>query len=253
MPEITPFNKYEAEGAYHWRECDRRYSNWRRYNPALEARYQLTVDTIRRYAKSNNSLLDIGCGDGFLLCRLAPLMQRVVGVDSEKTAIGLAREKLGNIPNCELIHVSSYELPVAGRSFDFVVSADVIEHLTDPVWHLREICRVLRVTGSLVMTTPRWRRDRKWDERHEKEYRPAELRDLLGQYFEHVELRFFWPIKLSRFYATKVGWRVLKLLAIALGNPFIRSGTDPEKFGQILAVCRSPRIKARTTEGSTTT
>ena len=239
MAEVTSFDKYETLGAYHWAECDRRYLNWKRYNPALDARYQITADAILSLGTCD-SLLDVGCGDGLLMARVAPFVQRVVGVDTEQSAIKLARDKLLGFPNCELVHASSYDLPFSDSSFDVVTSADVIEHLKDPALHLKEICRVVKQTGALVLTTPKWREDGKWDVRHEKEYRPAELRALLSQYFEVVALKFFWPAKVSRFYETKLGWRFTKLFSIQLGNPFARSGTNPEQFGQILAVCRKP-------------
>jgi 2-polyprenyl-3-methyl-5-hydroxy-6-metoxy-1,4-benzoquinol methylase len=240
MTVATAFDKYDVHGAYHWAECDRRYVNWKRYNPALDARYEITVRTIASLGLRGH-LLDVGCGDGMLTARAAPIMERVVGVDSEASAIRLAKEKLGEFPNCELMHTACYDLPFDDKAFDVVTSADVIEHLKEPMHHLREICRVLKPEGALVLTTPKWRPDRKWDERHEKEYRPEELRELLGEHFDHVELTFFWPTKWSRFYATKLGWRLLKLAAIQLYNPFLRAGTEPGKFGQILAICRKAR------------
>lgn len=240
MTVATAFDKYDVHGAYHWDECDRRYTNWKRYNPALHARYKITVQAIANLGLRGH-LLDVGCGDGMLMARVARIMERVVGVDSEASAIRLAKEKLGKFPNCELMHTVSYDLPFAEKMFDVVVSADVIEHLKEPGHHLREISRVLKREGALVLTTPKSRPDRKWDERHEKEYRPEELSELLTEQFDNVELMFFWPMKWSRFYATKLGWRLLKLAAIQLHNPFLRTGTEPEKFGQILAICRKPR------------
>jgi 2-polyprenyl-3-methyl-5-hydroxy-6-metoxy-1,4-benzoquinol methylase len=240
MTVATAFDKYDAQGAYHWIECDRRYGNWKRYNPALDARYAITVRTILNL-RLRGDLLDVGCGDGMLMARLAPIMDRVVGVDSEDAAIRLAKEKLREFSSCELLHTASSDLPFAENMFDVVTSADVIEHLKEPARHLREIGRVLKTEGTLVLTTPKWRPDRKWDVRHEKEYRPEELRALLERHFEKIELLFFWPMKWSRFYATKLGWRLLKLLAIQLHNPFLHTSSEPESFGQILAVCRRPR------------
>jgi 2-polyprenyl-3-methyl-5-hydroxy-6-metoxy-1,4-benzoquinol methylase len=81
MSDIVYFDKYDAGGAYHWAECDRRYANWKRYNPALDARYEVTTRTIRRLGL-RGSLLDVGCGDGKLMACVAPFIERVVGIDS---------------------------------------------------------------------------------------------------------------------------------------------------------------------------
>ena len=149
---------------------------------------------------------------------------------------------MSGLPNCEALHVVSDDLPFADRTFDVVTSADVIEHLKDPAQHLREIGRVLGPGGAVVLTTPKWRSDGKWDQRHEKEYRVEELGALLAQHFLRVEMSYFWPMTWARFYATRAGWRIVKLMAIQLYNPFLRSSADaPERFGQLLVVCRSPR------------
>lgn len=237
MAGPVAFDKYDAGGSYHWNECDRRLANWKRYNPALDARYALTARAVTE-VDSNGSLLDVGCGDGVLMARVAPTMESVRGVDSEPTAIRWAREKLKEFPNCEVLQVDNYNLPFADAVFDIVTSTDVIEHLKEPAAHLREIRRVLKPGGHLVLTTPQWRAGGKWDLRHEMEYRPDELRSLLVQYFENVRLRFYWPAKWSRFYNTRLGWRLLKLVAIFFGNPFLGIGEDPRQFGQILATCR---------------
>ena len=238
MSDIVYFDKYDAGGAYHWAECDRRYANWKRYNPALDARYALTTRAVRALGLTG-SLLDVGCGDGVLMARVAPFFARVAGVDADRRAIGLAQEQLKAQANCEPRHVTGYDLPFGDRSFDVVTSADVIEHLTDPECHLREIGRVLKPGGALVLTTPQWKPDGKWDRRHEKEYRADELRALLERHFPRVELSYFWPAAWSRVYATRAGWRMVKLMAIRLHNPFLRkSASHPERYGQLLAVCR---------------
>ena len=240
MNNPIPFDKYDQSGDYHWRECERRYSNYKAYNPALAARYQVVVDTVRRWAPVGR-LLDVGCGDGFLMGQLAPLVKEAVGVDSEAAAIGIACQRLAHLPHCRSQHTVCYELPFAAGSFDVVTSTDVIEHLTAPAGHLREIGRVLKATGALVLTTPQWRPDRKWDTRHVQEFRPEELRQLLTGHFREVEMFYYWPMFWSRIYSTRMGWRLLKLLAIDIWNPFLgRSNTKPQKFGQMLAVCRQP-------------
>lgn len=243
MSEIVYFDKYDEGGAYHWAECDRRYGNWKRYNPALDARYELTVRAVQGLGLGG-SLLDVGCGDGMLMSRVAPLFDRVVGVDADASAIGLAAGKLRGRANCEARHVASYDLPFADETFDVVTSADVIEHLKDPGQHLREITRVLRRAGALVLTTPQWRAGRTWDQRHEKEYKAGELAALLAGHFGRVEMSYFWPAAWSRVYATRAGWRMVKLMAIQLYNPFLGAGTsDAERYGQLLAVCRQPSVR----------
>jgi 2-polyprenyl-3-methyl-5-hydroxy-6-metoxy-1,4-benzoquinol methylase len=241
MTDVVYFDKYDESGAYHWVECDRRYANWKRYNPALDGRYQVTRQAVAALGRGGR-LLDVGCGDGVLMARLSPLFASVSGVDADARAIQFAREKLQALANCDVRHVAGDELPFDARTFDIVTSADVIEHLTDAARHLRGIARVLKPDGALVVTTPQWRADGVWDTRHEKEYRAEELRELLAAHFSEVEMRYYWPAFWSRAYETRLGWRLLKLLAIQIYNPFLTVGErHPERYGQLIAVCRRAR------------
>jgi SAM-dependent methyltransferase len=231
MADPVPFLKYEQAGAYHWTEADR---TAKRYNPALDARYRI----ILRPVGARDVVLDIGCGDGYLLHLASGRAGRVVGIDSEKAAVTLAGPLLREAVNVRVTQGSAYELPFRDGCFDVVLMADVIEHLEDATGAVRECSRVLRTGGRLLVTTPKWRPDRTWDATHVKEYTPAELGECLGKSFSDVHMTFFWPLAWSNAYATKAGWRLVRALARYVYNPFLREGTEPEKYGQIFAVCR---------------
>tara|TARA_Y100001934_G_scaffold226316_1_gene271425 strand:- start:64 stop:783 length:720 start_codon:yes stop_codon:yes gene_type:complete len=230
------FDKYDTIGAYHWEECDRRYANWKRFNPPLIGRYQLVVDQIARLKPDR--LLDIGCGDAKLLSLAGKHAGKATGIDLEETGIRLAKEKLKDYPNCEAIHNTCYELPFDEASFDAAISADVIEHLNDREAHLREIHKILKPGGTLILTTPRSLPGGLQDQRHVHEYQADELRDFAGKIFDRVEMRYYWPQKWINRYNTKIGWRLLKLLGVQLWNPFMSSSeSNPEDYTQLMAVC----------------
>ncbi len=237
--ETISFDKYDQYGAYHWKECHRSLAGYKEYNPALDARYEMVVREAAQLP-AGGRLLDVGCGDGLLLGRLAPLVKEAVGIDSEAEAIRIATQMLAVHPHCRVLHNACYDVPFGNAEFDLVTSTDVIEHLTDPSLHLSEIRRVLKPGGTLLLTTPKWRPDRKWDERHFQEFKPDELNNLLARHFTKVRMVYFWPSWCSRFYSTKVGWRLLKLAGVAGWNPFSRHSDQPEGFGQFLAVCSNP-------------
>lgn len=228
------FDKYDLTGAYHWRECDPASAT---FNPPLVARYLLAA---RRVAAADR-LLDIGCGDGYLLHLVAPRVRSACGIEREPAGAALAARLLAARDNCAVLQGSCYALPFADGCFDRALMTDVIEHLEDPGAALREAARVLHPRGELILTTPKWRPDRRWDARHVREFRPEELRACLRPHFSQLELSYFWPLLWSRLYATRLGWRVIRALARRLPNPFLRHGGDPRGFGQILAVCRAPR------------
>ena len=227
------FLKYQAGGAYHWDECDKRSRRW---NPGLVARYE----AVLRRVPTGTTVLDVGCGDGYLMHRLAPLARHVVGVDPEERAFELASEKLKTYANCSVCGGSGYALPFLEESFDVVILADVIEHLEAPDRCLSEVARVVRDAGTVVVTTARrWRAV--IDKHHLTEYRVDELRTTLNHYFVHVAIVGTSPMVWTRFWKTRVGFRVFPRMAKWIRNPLLREGEPAERFAHIVASCTWPR------------
>jgi SAM-dependent methyltransferase len=95
-------------------------------------------------------LLDIGCGTGAFLEKLAPLLGSGVGVDTSQRMLEHAVERCADAPNVSFAHVSGPQLPFADDSFDVVLSVLSFRYLDwDPV--VREILRVLRPGGELLV------------------------------------------------------------------------------------------------------
>lgn len=237
---LVTFDKYDRYGAYHWQECER---HSKRYNPPLVARYEAVVKRISGRPKT----LDIGCGDGYLMYLAQPHCETIVGIDTALAGVSHAARQLSSQPGtgaspCRIALGSGYALPFADAQFDLVLFTDVIEHLKRPESCLAEICRVLKPEGALCVTTPRRRPERPlgWD--HVREYTADELQSSLASFFVDVELTFLWPLTWFRLYGTRVGWRLIRLFARYAGNPFLREGREPEKFAQILAMCRRPHL-----------
>jgi len=238
MTKVVYFNKYDDRNAYHWEECNRRAPN---YNPPLEARYEVVAREVRKLAPAGR-ILDVGCGDAYLVAQTSEFANEIIGIDSEPRAVELANQLLHDRRNCSVIHGDCYHLPFEDSSFDVVLLTDVIEHLKDPGACLDSIRRVLRPTGVLILTTPKWRPDRMWDDRHEKEYKEAELKELLEKAFYQVTISYFWPIRWSNYYSTRIGWKACKYLTRYVFNPFLReSFVNGDQYGQLKACCTKPR------------
>jgi SAM-dependent methyltransferase len=94
-------------------------------------------------------ILDAGCGSGRNMVELARL-GAVTGVELSDTSVELARERgVG-----EVLQGSVMDMPFDDASFDLAVSLDVIEHLEDDVGALRELRRVTKPGGALLVTVP---------------------------------------------------------------------------------------------------
>jgi SAM-dependent methyltransferase len=96
-------------------------------------------------------VLDVGTSAGTSLRMLRELgFQQVRGVDQSSYAIRLCEEKgLGGVDLGDIC-----ALPFADGSFDLVLATDIIEHVDDDLLALRELHRVLRPGGYLLLTVP---------------------------------------------------------------------------------------------------
>jgi SAM-dependent methyltransferase len=97
-------------------------------------------------------MLEVGCGNGTNLVRLASAGWRVSGQDFDAAAIARART-LGVAPPQELFAGALEDMPSC-EPFDAVLLSHVLEHVTDPGALLRACRDRLRPGGRLVVLTP---------------------------------------------------------------------------------------------------
>jgi|307.fasta_scaffold24488_3 SAM-dependent methyltransferase len=152
--------------------------------------------------KRDPQILDVGCGTGANLLMLSQLGE-AEGVDISPQAIafcqarGLSNVRLG----------AAEALPYDDNHFDLVTALDVVEHLDDDVGALREMRRVIRPGGRLLLFVPTfmflWGLQ---DEvsNHRRRYRLAELRRaVVAAGFEierstYANITFFVPTLIVR-------------------------------------------------------
>lgn len=97
------------------------------------------------------SILDVGCGEGFTLekLRLAKIGNHLEGVDFLDLAIELGKK---DHPKLHLKQGSIYELDYKDNSFDVVICSEVLEHIEDPLKGLQELMRVAK--SYCVLSVP---------------------------------------------------------------------------------------------------
>ncbi len=108
--------------------------------------------------KDGDSVLDIGCGGGGALRRMSGLMKsgHLTGVDYSEVSVALSRDNNAcDIASgkTEIIKASVEALPFADGTFDRILTVESFYFWPHPAENLREVCRVLRRGGRLVIAS----------------------------------------------------------------------------------------------------
>jgi ubiquinone/menaquinone biosynthesis C-methylase UbiE len=102
-------------------------------------------------------ILEIGCGRGIALPRLAQLCSpsRLVGIDIDPVLVNHAEKRLRRHGvDAEVRVADARELPFDDREFDVVIDFGTCYHIDEPERALREIDRVLDLGGIFIHETP---------------------------------------------------------------------------------------------------
>lgn len=136
-------------------------------------------------------VLDIACGTGELerLLLNDDPNRAIVGVDISEQMLAQARQKLSGYANLSFQQAIASQLPFPDQSFDIVVSANAFHYFPEPEMALKEMKRVLKPQGSVVILD--WCKDfllcrvcdwvlKRLDSAYQQCYTEAELHGLLN-------------------------------------------------------------------------
>jgi len=156
-----------------------------------------SIEHLHRYSviqnllKSDMTVLDVACGEGYGTSMISAKVKKVYGVDISAEAISHASDKY-KTSNIEFIQASALEIPLPDRSIDLIVSFETLEHLEDHDMMLSELKRILKNEGTLVISTP----DKNNYEKdipnpfHVRELTFEEFKGLLNRYFSIAKFCF---------------------------------------------------------------
>ena len=139
--ETTPY--WEEQ----WRDVD---------GPAVLARARTdpgaSLRLLDRFLPATGSLLEAGCGAGYVAAWMKGRGRSVAAIDLAEGALSVAKS---HWPDIGFVEGDVRSMPFPDGSFDAVVSLGVVEHLRgDVIEALREHRRVSKTSGALLITVP---------------------------------------------------------------------------------------------------
>ncbi len=144
----------------------------------LSFHYELALEHLQHWM----TVLDVACGDGYGTRMLAQRVAEVHGADIETEVIDQARQ-LTEASNVHLHVKDVTQMAFGSDEFDAVTCMETIEHVDDCA-ALREIHRVLKPGGILILSTPQNRLGHiPVNAAHIREYSLNEVVELCSQYF----------------------------------------------------------------------
>ena len=201
----------------------------------------------RRWVEGR-AVLDVACGEGYGSALLAKSAASVVGVDVAPEAIAHARAAYASCRNIRFEQAPCTQLPLPDASIDVVVSFETIEHIDGQELFLREIARVLRPGGLLILSCPNRLeyRDRRGfvNPFHVKELYRDELAALLAPKFAHAA----WYGQLPSFFSViapeAVGAAAGDLLEVTEGDPASAARNLDHPLYFVVVASRDPHALA---------
>jgi len=186
------------------------YENWCQ-SPKGRAMDKWMETAIRTLLlpRSEERVLDIGCGDGNHLLFFNKLGLDITGIDASPCMIDRAKERLGH--RCTLKQAVAEDLPFEDNAFDLVIMINTLEFMDSPMEALREAGRVARrsvFVGALNSLSCYSQRNR--------------IQGLFNKsLFRHARLCNLWELKSqvrSAYGDVPMAWRCSQLWTALLGE-----------------------------------
>lgn len=185
---------------------------------------RLIVSLVR-----GNTVLDIGCGSGFLLDMLRRLGKSVSGIEPLSEMIALTNR---HFPGLNIYQGYAEELErLLPRSVDTIIMADVLEHIADDAGQLKRVYARLHDGGEFILVVPAYQslygeRDKRMG--HYRRYSRGALQKILAENGFRVSVSRYWNMLgvLPYFFSEKILHRPLQIS--------LRSGNKTGVFKKIL-------------------
>ena len=154
-----------------------------------------TIKYKKLNLKSNQLLLDMGCGEGrHTIGALLETSANVIGLDLSIRDLEIAKSRLNDFNLSDINTFCTFgvgninDIPLESDSLDAVMCSEVLEHVESPEESIQELVRVLKPGGVIALSVPRylpelicWKLSKEYSETpggHVRIFKHKQLKDL---------------------------------------------------------------------------
>lgn len=140
--------KLYSDDSYFGRDDEHGYSSYEAQQESLKRTFRRFLAQLKENGYAGGSLLEVGCGYGYLLEEAKPYFSRRVGTDYSMEAV----EQASKI--CDQVTLGGVDDVPSGETFDIIITVGVIEHIYSPVEFVKKLHKRLSAHGKLILATP---------------------------------------------------------------------------------------------------
>jgi len=163
---LSPHYFFLTDANRHMKKRELRETEFRRN---LDSRRSIVEEIIKKYSHNGQTVLDYGCGPGFMAKLLSTYVKTVIACDISEGVIACATV-LNMASNIRYLVTPSGngDLPLEDSSVDLVYSFAVIQHVTNESFQeiLKSWHRVLKNGGTILchiaVDLPNWKSEKEW-------------------------------------------------------------------------------------------
>jgi len=123
--------------------------------PRIQQYLDAEIDFVRRKIHPGNWTLELGCGYGRIIPRIATKSGLIVGIDTSYSSIMHGLNEIKNIDHCHLLVMNAVQLGFPDHTFDRVICIQngISAFYVDPRILIKEAIRVVKPSGSAIFSS----------------------------------------------------------------------------------------------------
>jgi SAM-dependent methyltransferase len=196
----------------------------------FQSRNNLLIWAISKYCPNFGSLLEIGCGTGYVLSGISTKFPRSTLFGSEIFIAGLGFAAT-RLPSAKFMQMDARGIPFENE-FDVIGAFDVLEHIKEDEKVLAQMCMALKPEGLMLLTVPQ----HAWLWSPIDEYACHERRYAAPDIHQKIEAAGFRVIRSSSFVTT--------LLPAMMISRFLQKKVSDKKFDATAELEISPWLNS---------